>query len=1167
LFAVFVKGVLMPRYLLLAAAFLSTQGFAAQRIMLDPLDTAKIASEDASSAGKLGRPFRYAISKSQSSGALGAGIDASRETGWSRTKDGLLKFEAEVYAPGAKSLDAWISPFRLPHGATLKVQNADGSYALPIYTDADNPQSKVLPLPVVPGDTLRLTLTLPESAKPYLQFKLAGVNQGYRGFDFSSGGAIVKAGGCNVDVACPQADPYRNEIRAVLHYSVAGGLCTGSLINNTSGDRSPLFITANHCLETASEASQVVAYHNFQSATCRALSGSSINSPRPASNTAQLGATLLATTGRSDVTLLRLTGALPAGANPYYLGWDRRDQASSGAFCIHHPNGDEKRISFENNPTRVTNFTFTAGPINLIPGTGLEVPNWDIGTTEEGSSGSALMDLQTRRVIGTLSGGGAACAGTTNNGERDVYGRIFTGWEGGGATNSRLRDHLDPGNTGAQFTEGLANCNAPTVQLTVSGALNADSDISFATQVSGGTAPYRYEWDFDGDGITDRSSGEGTLSTRYNRPLSINASVRVVDAASCSRVVTRALDISGHDVRMNATRGPEQICGDGDTSFDPGERWRIVGELTNSSTATSAQALAQFAAGTAGGGSGALSNADAGGYRYSDSAASCPKAFVDMSAQPALTLTPSRPGFTANDDGRTAVINLGANAFEFYGTQVSSIILSTNGYFTLNPSAGFTGEDFEPNCGNNPAADSGKRIRPLHADLSVASVKALALGNCPRPSTVGAANQSCIVLEWNQAEFLDSSFNATPGKFDMQALIYPQTKQIVFQYRGVLNPTFLPEAVSGLMNDASPAFNYQCLNQGPASASVDRAVCFFAAGNQPQTGVSTSLVLTKPTSSIGALASGATTTASAEIAIPANAACGSSSSVSFIGVADERSHSTIARDLPVNIPAACNVVNNCPVPASVALRGGSFYNRLRSGNGLVAFVIPRTPPALPAFFGAWFTGEKNRSPTWYIVQGDIQGNSSNASIFRLKRTSDSPFTTASTEVGTAQISMLEREKMLFSYQFTSGSEAGTRGIELMQHLLRGLAPAAPDITGHYYNQSQSGWGQTYESYVQNGTASQFILSYLYDAAGNPRWIVAQEPDSLGTLPASALQVHCPSCSWLDAGPTGVSVGTLTRQFQGFGNGTVGLQINLPAPYAGPWTRSNFAIEALSVPNQ
>ncbi len=1158
----------MPRLLLLAVTLLSTHAFGAQRIVLESLDTRKVAAEDEASAGKLGRPFRYAISKSLGSGALGAGIDASREAGWSRTKDGLLKFEAEVHAPGATSLDAWISPFRLPHGAQLKVQNADGSYVLPIYTDADNVPSKVMPLPVVPGATLRLVLTLPEAAKPYLQFKLAGVNQGYRGFDFSSGGAVVKAGGCNVDVACPQADPYRNEVRAVLHYSVGGGLCTGSLINNTGSDRSPLFITANHCLDSQAEASQVVAYHDFQSANCRPLTSSTITSPRPSPSTAQSGATLLATTGRSDVTLLRLTGNVPAGANPYFLGWDRRDQASNGAFCIHHPNGDEKRISIENNPTRITNFTFTAGPINLIPGTGVEVPNWDVGTTEEGSSGSALMDLQTRRVIGTLSGGGALCAGTTNNGQRDVYGRIFTGWEGGGAPTNRLRDHLDPRNSGAQFVDGLSNCTAPTVQLSVTGALNADSDINFATQVSGGTAPYRYEWDFDGDGITDRASSEGSLTTRYNRALSINASVRVIDAASCSRVVTRALDISAHDVRMNATRGPEQICGDGDTSFDPGERWRIVGELTNSSAPTSAQALAQFAVGSASAGASAgLSEADAGGYRYSDSSALCPKAFVDMSAQPPLPLTASRPGFTASDDGRTAAINLGANAFEFYGTQVNSIILSTNGYFTLNPGGSFTGEDFEPNCGNNPAADSGKRIRPLHADLNVASVKAVAAANCPRPSTVGAANQSCIVLEWAQAEFLDLAFAPTPGKFDMQALIYPQTKQIVFQYRGVLNPTFLPAAVSGLMNDSSPAFNYQCLNQGPNSTNVDRAVCFFASGNQPQVTTGAALVLTKPTSAVGVLASGASTTASAEIAIPTNAACGSSNALSFIGVADERSHSTVARELPVNIPATCNVVNNCPLPAAVTLRGGSFFNPRRSGNGLVAFVIPRAAPALPAFFGAWFTGEKNRSPTWYIVQGDLQGNSSNATIFRVNRTSESPFTTANTVVGTAQISMLEREKLLFSYQFTGGAEAGERGIEIMQHLLGGLAPASPDVTGHYFSPSQSGWGQTYESYVQNNVPTQFILSYLYDANGNPRWIVAQQPDSLATLPASSLQVHCPSCSWLDNSSTRVDVGTQTRQFAGFGTGTIGIQVNLPAPYAGPWQRSNFAIQALSVPNQ
>jgi lysyl endopeptidase len=159
--------------------------------------------------------------------------------------------------------------------------------------------------------------------------------------------------------------------------------------------------------------------------------------------------------------------------------------------------------------------------------------------------------------------------------------------------------------------------------------------------------------------------------------------------------------------------------------------------------------------------------------------------------------------------------------------------------------------------------------------------------------------------------------------------------------------------------------------------------------------------------------------------------------------------------------------------------------------------------------------------------------------------------------------------MVFNYQFsadaTAGSNAGKRGIEILTHLFKGFSPAQPNITGHYFNEPESGWGQTYESYISDNIAQQFIVSYLYDAAGEPRWVLSSFNDTLNTGLANTYEVHCPGCAWLDIGPTFKNAGTQSRNFPaGFGTVLINTQFSLQAPLSGPWNRSNFTLQALSV---
>ena len=401
---------------------------------------ARIAAD---AAEPKGRPLRFAV-------PVAVDIDPWTKGRFDRLPDGATLWRTRVHAPGATDLNFGFTTFRLPEGASLHVASEDYDYYEGPYTAADNEKHGELWTPMVPGDRAVIEVVIPAGAEDLVELELTHVGTGYRDImKFGFSGLSRLAGSCNNDVVCPEGDPWRDQIRSVGAYSTGGSaFCTGTMVMDAASSFRNFFLTADHCGMDAGNAPSMVVYWNFESANCGDLSGGSL-----ADN--QTGAVWRAGSTPVDMSLLELDDDPDPAYGVYYAGWDRSGVAPSGSVGIHHPRGDEKAISFNTDPLTTVNSCIGTGGVNSH----WLVDNWEDGTTEPGSSGSALFDSSSKLLVGFLSGGGASCDQPL---ESDCYGKFSFAWDGASAS-ERLRDWLDPNATGVTSVAG--SDPSPTLSL------------------------------------------------------------------------------------------------------------------------------------------------------------------------------------------------------------------------------------------------------------------------------------------------------------------------------------------------------------------------------------------------------------------------------------------------------------------------------------------------------------------------------------------------------------------------------------------------------------------------------------------------------------------------------------------------------------------------------
>lgn len=374
---------------------------------------------------------------------LEVSINFMQEAEQKTLPNGSVVRQLSIASENALSINLIFSKFKLSPNATLYLFDGDKTEFIGAHTSLNNNVNNMMGTELIHDDKIVIELTEPANEAGMSELIVGTVVHGYLDLEAEIK-ALNDSGDCMYDVNCPIGAGWENQRNSVAMMMNGGGFCTGSLVNNTSGTIIPYFLSANHC---GTSPGGWVFRFRWESPAAQADCATAANSVNGPTTMNINGGILRANYSPSDFTLTELNSTPPAAWGIYYNGWNRSDIPATSAVGIHHPSGDIKKISFENQALIST--TFGSSPANSHWG----VTQWDNGVTEGGSSGSPLFD-ENKRVVGQLHGGASAC-GNSPNALSDEYGKFFTSWTGGGANNNRLSNWLDPSNTGATTIDGV----------------------------------------------------------------------------------------------------------------------------------------------------------------------------------------------------------------------------------------------------------------------------------------------------------------------------------------------------------------------------------------------------------------------------------------------------------------------------------------------------------------------------------------------------------------------------------------------------------------------------------------------------------------------------------------------------------------------------------------
>lgn len=363
------------------------------------------------------------------------------------TTDGIRIWRLGIRSSNALSLNVLFSEFELPEGASLFLYNADQSEVVGSFNHLNNSDKGILPVRPIQGDELIIEYQEPANVAFQGRLRVGEVNHGYRDLKaYKEPQPDRPSFFCMNTVACYQENginEYEKSSRSVVLLIINGEVaCTGTLLNNTSGDKKPYLLTASHCLnknftinnpDYEEIAGSIICFFNYNSPICKtAMQGTEEMSVASAH--------YRAVNEQTDMALLELQETPPPYYQPFYSGWNAKDAGNGPYAGIHHPMASIKRVNLYDKTPTLDNFFSSS--LNFIENSFWHIDRWLSGATAGGSSGSPLFDAN-NRVIGALTGGApnTSCYKPVD----DYYYAISKSWQIAAEADKQLKYWLSPG--------------------------------------------------------------------------------------------------------------------------------------------------------------------------------------------------------------------------------------------------------------------------------------------------------------------------------------------------------------------------------------------------------------------------------------------------------------------------------------------------------------------------------------------------------------------------------------------------------------------------------------------------------------------------------------------------------------------------------------------------
>ena len=386
---------------------------------------------------------------------------------WFDLPNGDKIWRLKMRVQNALAVSVYFNEFRIPEGGKLFAYSPNYVEVLDPFTTENNPDGSYYATDYVHGEVIILECFEPKAVMGQTNISIHGLSGFYQMIP-----PLVKeraegedrAGTCQVDVNCSEGDDWRRQRDGVVRISVRSngnvGWCTGSLVNNTAEDCTPYILSAHHCATddndinaTPSDFQQWIFRFNFQHKNCTSqlvLGSYSRTGSVKIANSTNNGGIL-----GSDYLLVELTEDLDESKTPYFNGWDASGAGSESGVSIHHPAGDEKKISTYTEALESSFWSNTPTPngshwkVKWI-----ETANgW--GVSEGGSSGSPIFNAD-GLIVGQLSGGMSECADVNPNGQTlpDLYGKMSFNWSDVSTNVQQIGPFLDPVGNGTTKVMG-----------------------------------------------------------------------------------------------------------------------------------------------------------------------------------------------------------------------------------------------------------------------------------------------------------------------------------------------------------------------------------------------------------------------------------------------------------------------------------------------------------------------------------------------------------------------------------------------------------------------------------------------------------------------------------------------------------------------------------------